>query len=80
MLNLALNAIIFFKVDDFLNLFFFQRLTFPTNTYLRLRKNFFGKIHKKTPVPESLFNKVTGLYPATLLKEKTPIEVFSDEF
>ena len=31
------------------------------------------------PVPESLFNKVTGLYHATLLKEKTTIQVISDE-
>ena len=39
------------------------------------------KIHKEAPVPESLFNKVTGSpagYPATLLKEKTPMQVFSD--
>ena len=35
---------------------------------------------KKTPVPETLFNEVTGLYPAVLLKEKTPIQVFSGEF
>ena len=28
----------------------------------------FCKIHRKTPVPESLFNKLTGLYLATLLK------------
>ena len=27
-----------------------------------------------------LFNKVTCLYPATFLKEKSPIPVFSDEF
>ena len=40
----------------------------------------FCKINRKTPVLESLFNKVTGLYPATLLKENTPIQVFSDEF
>ena len=40
----------------------------------------FCKIHRKTPVLESLFNKVTGLYPATLLKENTPIQVLSDEF
>ena len=40
----------------------------------------FSKIHRKTPLPETLFNKVTGHYPATLLKEKTPIQVFSDEF
>ena len=36
------------------------------------------KIHRKKPVPESLFTEVTGLYHATLLKEKTPIQVFSD--
>ena len=34
----------------------------------------------KTPVPESLFNKVTGLYPATSMKETTPTQVLSDEF
>ena len=28
----------------------------------------------------SPFNKVSGLYPATSLKEKTLIQVFSDEF
>ena len=38
------------------------------------------KIHKKTAVPESLFYKVIGFYPATSLKERTPIQVFSDEF
>ena len=30
----------------------------------------FRKIHRKTPVPESLFNKVAGLRPATLLKKR----------
>ena len=29
----------------------------------------FSKIHRKTPVPESLFNKVTGLRPTTSLKK-----------
>ena len=29
---------------------------------------------------ESLFDKITGLYPATSLKERTPTQVFSDEF
>ena len=29
----------------------------------------FRKIHRKTPVSESLFNKVAGLRPATLLKK-----------
>ena len=28
----------------------------------------FAKIHKKTPVTESFFNKVADLGPATLLK------------
>ena len=41
---------------------------------------FFGKIHKKAHVPKYLFNKVTGFYPATSLKERTPTQVFSDEF
>ena len=40
----------------------------------------FCKIHKKAPMSYSLFNKVASLYSATLLKEKTPIQVFSDEF
>ena len=38
----------------------------------------FSKIHRKTPLPELLFNKVT--YPTTLLKEKIVIQVFFDEF
>ena len=29
----------------------------------------FREIHRKTPVPEPLFNKVAGLRPATLLKK-----------
>ena len=40
----------------------------------------FVKHTGKTPVPESLFNKVTDLYLTTFLKEKTPIQLFSDEF
>ena len=31
-------------------------------------------------MPNPLINKVTGLHTATLLKEKTLIQVFSDEF
>ena len=42
-------------------------------------KNFL-KAHKKTHMPKSLVNKVTCLHSATLLKEKTPIQVLSDEF
>lgn len=34
----------------------------------------------KTPVLDTLFNKLRGLNPATLLKEKTSIQVFFDEF
>ena len=34
----------------------------------------------KTPVLDTLFNKLRGLSHATLLKEKTSIQVFSDEF
>ena len=30
----------------------------------------FRKIHMKTPVPESLFNRVTGLLCVTLFKKK----------
>ena len=30
----------------------------------------FGKIHRKTPVQESVFNKVAGWWFATLLKKK----------
>ena len=41
---------------------------------------FFCKIHKKTSVPESLLNKVAGLYPATSLKERTSTQMFYDEF
>ena len=36
----------------------------------------FRKIHKKTPVSESLFNNVAGLWPVTLLKKGSDIGVF----
>ena len=36
----------------------------------------FRKIHRKTPVPESLFNKVAGLRPATLLQKDSGTAVF----
>ena len=44
------------------------------------RNIFFWKIYKKTPVLESHFNKATGVYPPTSLKEGTPTQVFSSEF
>ena len=39
----------------------------------------FRKTHRKTPVLESLFNKIADYRPATLLKEN-PTQVFSVEF
>ena len=65
---------------------------FPSDKYFHIR-NFYqmelfadvrclwknSQIHNKAPVSESLFNKVTGLYPANLLKQKTELQVFSDE-
>ena len=36
----------------------------------------FGKINRKTPVPETLFNKVASLGPATLLKNVSGTVVF----
>ena len=54
--------------------------TFYSEALLRNIYLFLCKIHKKTPVLESHFNKVTGLYPANSLKERTPTRVFSDEF
>ena len=38
------------------------------------------KIYRKTSVSESFFNRVADLYPPTFLKEKTPMQVYSDEF
>ena len=38
------------------------------------------KVHMKTPVLDTLFNKLRGLSHATLLEEKASIQVFSDEF
>ena len=38
------------------------------------------KIHKKTPVPESFFNKIADLRAATLLKKETLAQVLSCEF
>ena len=37
---------------------------------------FFCKIHRETPVPKSLFYKVAGLSPATLLKMRSGTVVF----
>ena len=54
--------------------------TFYSEALLRNICLFLCKIHKKTPVLESHFNKVTGAYPATSLKERTPTQVFSDGF
>ena len=40
----------------------------------------FQKIHRKTPVPVTFFNKVAAFRPATLLKKETLVQVFSCEF
>ena len=40
----------------------------------------FRKIHRKTPVPESLFNKVAVLRPATLLKKRLWYRCFPVNF
>ena len=84
------------KVDEFLHFFFsminfsyqylpeakgyLERSRRSTIELFREKNFFFCRIQKKTPVPESLFNKDTGLYPATSLKERTPTHVFSDDF
>ena len=74
------------RVNDFLNIFstinFSYQYLWETKAYLEPSRVsvmelfcnffFFCKIHKKKSVPESLFNKVAGLYPATSLKVSTP--------
>ena len=40
----------------------------------------FCKIHRKTPVPEFLRNKVAGLQPAIYIKKETSAQVFTCEF
>ena len=40
---------------------------------------FFLQNLQKTSVPESLFNKVVSLFPASSSKERTPTQVFSGE-
>ena len=43
-------------------------------------KREFHKIDRKSPVLESLLNKVAVLHPATLFKKETPAQTFSYEF
>ena len=40
----------------------------------------FCKIHRKTPVPESLFNKVAGLKASNFINKETLAQVFSSKF
>ena len=81
------------KVNDFLNSFSminfsYQFLPEPkgnlepsrTSTMELFHEKISLQIHKKIPAPESLFNKVAALYPATSLKERTSTQVFFDEF
>ena len=84
------------KVDDFLG--FFSTVNFSYEYLLKAKvylkpsrtsimelfcENIFCKIHKRTPLPESLFNKVIerslSSTPATSLKEIIPTQMFSDE-
>ena len=39
----------------------------------------FLQISQEKSLPEPLLNEVVGLYSATLLKEKTPVQMFSDK-
>ena len=82
------------KVNDFFNFFSTINCSYqylpeakaylePTWTlYNRVfsQNIFLSKIHKKTPVLESHFHKVIGLYAAISLKERTPRQVFSAIF
>ena len=84
------------KINDFFNFFSTISFSTNTCQRLRCIQNpvenstmelekyceiyFFLQNSQETPVLESHFNKVTGLYPATSLKERTPTQVFSDEF
>ena len=43
-------------------------------------KVFFLKIHRKTPVLQSVFNKLAGLRPATLLKRDSDTGVYQRNF
>ena len=40
----------------------------------------FYKIHRKTPVSETFFNKVAGLLPATYLKKRLWYRCFTGNF
>ena len=44
------------------------------------RSQMFFKVQRKTPVFESLFNKVAGLKACIFIKKETPTQVFSCEY
>ena len=44
--------------------------------YKKSCSNRFLKIHRKTPVPQPLFNSIAGLRPGTLLKKDFDLSVF----
>ena len=58
------NIVVFF-----LKFFFCQKQP-PETFYEKGCSQKFHKIHRKTPVPKSLFNKIGGLRPAILLKKR----------
>ena len=55
---------------------FFQNDTNQKQTFAAVLQNRFRKFHRKTPVLESLFNKVAGLSPATVLKRDPNTSAF----
>ena len=57
-------------VSFFLKLFFFCQKQPPETFYEKGCSQKFHKIHRKIPVPESLFNKIAGLRPTILLKKR----------
>ena len=53
----------------------------PSEVFFKKRcSSNFRKTHTKIPVPESLFKKVAGARPVTLLKRETLSQVFPCEF
>ena len=65
------------KIDE--NKFFIKKQPLEGFSKKGVLKQF-RKIHLKTPVLESYFNRVSGLRIVTLLKKETPTQVFSGKF
>ena len=61
------------------NFNFFFQYTEAVVWRCSVKKNFY-KIHRKTPVPRSFFNKVADLEAYDIIKKETLAQVFSCEF